>query len=418
MAWQDILLKNIRDSVIQGRLTLVLPNGRQFTIEGQAPGEHVTLYIHRWGSLAKILLYPSLAVGEAYMEGALTVKGGDIYPLMALYFSSSFAQKHKEPGFPKRLWRRLAQLNGLQRSKQNVKHHYDIGNDFYQLFLDQDMQYSCAYFEDEEDSLEVAQINKKNHIAAKLLLKEGQRILDIGSGWGGLGLHLARLAEIEVKGITLSLEQLAVAQARAAEQGLQHRVEFALADYREEIGQFDRIVSVGMFEHVGITQYPVFFEKVKSLLKEDGVALLHTIGRIDTPGVTNPWLTKYIFPGGYAPSLSEILAEIEKQKLFVTDIEIWRLHYAKTLRHWRQRFHANWRRAKEMFDERFCRMWDFYLAGCIAAFEHDSSVVFQIQIAKSRHAVPLTRDYIDTAKRISLPPFQERTKKWALAGRR
>jgi cyclopropane-fatty-acyl-phospholipid synthase len=281
-----------------------------------------------------------------------------------------------------------------------VQHHYDLSDKFYDLFLDKDRQYSCAYFSSLGESLEEAQQNKKRHIIAKLGLDRSDlKVLDIGCGWGGLALDMARDYGAEVLGITLSDEQIGIAQMRTQQNGLQERCRFELTDYRALRGRFDRIVSVGMFEHVGIAYYAAFFAKVRELLNNDGAMLLHTIGRSDGPGSTNPWIAKYIFPGGYAPALSEVLQAIEASGLIVTDIEVLRLHYAETCHLWRKRFVANRAAAKRLYNERFCRMWEFYLAGAEMAFRHDGQVVFQIQLAKRQDAVPLTRDYMLDAER-------------------
>ena len=301
--------------------------------------------------------------------------------------------------FARRLFRGLSQYNPAGAAQCHAAHHYDLSDTLYDLFLDQDRQYSCAYFLSPDDSLEEAQAQKKRHIAAKLLLKPGCRVLDIGSGWGGLALYLASLTGAEVTGITLSEEQVKAARRRAAEAGLSDRVRFHLRDYRDEHGSYDRIVSVGMFEHVGVNHFKTFFRQVKDLLNDDGVALLHSIGRAEGPGITNPWIRKHIFPGGYSPALSEVVPVIEKTGLFVTDIEVLRLHYAETLKEWRRRFNANRTRIAEIHDERFCRMWEFYLAGAEAAFRHNGQIVFQIQLAKRQDAVPLTRDYITDGER-------------------
>jgi cyclopropane-fatty-acyl-phospholipid synthase len=292
------------------------------------------------------------------------------------------------------LGRRLHQFNPVGRASRNIRHHYDLSAGFYRLFLDEDMQYSCAYFPHPDASLEEAQLAKKRHIAAKLAMRPGLRVLDIGSGWGGMGLYLARDFEATVTGVTLSRDQHEVSCARAREAGLAERAVFELRDYRSLGDRFDRIVSVGMFEHVGVSHYREFFETCGRLLDDDGVMLLHSIGRSGVPGATNPFIRKHIFPGGYMPSLSEVLPVIERSGLVVTDIEILRLHYAETLKHWRARFHASWDEAAERFDERFCRMWDFYLAGSEAAFRWQDLMVFQIQIAKTNHTLPITRDYM------------------------
>jgi cyclopropane-fatty-acyl-phospholipid synthase len=289
---------------------------------------------------------------------------------------------------------RLMQRNGIARSQRNVAHHYDLSSRLYDLFLDEDKQYSCAFFERPTDTLEAAQLTKKRRIAAKLALAPGQRVLDIGSGWGGLALHLAQNTGADVTGITLSQEQLRLAQERAAKAGVEGQVRFRLEDYRQTSGTFDRIVSVGMFEHVGLAQYSSFFKKVASLLADDGVALIHTIGRSDRPGSTNPWIAKYIFPGGYMPALSEIVPLVERADLIVTDVEVLRLHYASTLAEWRRRFAANREEAKALYDERFCRMWEFYLAGAEMGFRYGGLVVFQLQLAKRVDILPLARDYM------------------------
>jgi cyclopropane-fatty-acyl-phospholipid synthase len=293
-----------------------------------------------------------------------------------------------------RLVRRLHQYNPVPRARRNVAHHYDLSDQLYELFLDRDRQYSCAYFGSPEDDLDTAQESKKRHIAAKLLLRPGLKVLDIGSGWGGLALYLAGECGADVTGLTLSEEQHKVATRRAAAAGLSDRVRFHLRDYREETGRYDRIVSVGMFEHVGVNQYPTYFRRLSELLTADGVALLHSIGRMEGPGTTNPWIRKYIFPGGYSPALSEVVPEAERARLWITDIEILRLHYAETLRAWRRRFEHNRERICELYDERFCRMWEMYLVGAEIAFRRDGHLVFQMQLAKAVDTVPLTRDYM------------------------
>jgi cyclopropane-fatty-acyl-phospholipid synthase len=332
------------------------------------------------------------------MDGALVVEDGDIYEFLNLCFSNlGWSNGHglrRVRASLRRRVRRVAQHNPIPVARANVAHHYDLSDTLYELFLDADRQYSCAYFMAPNDTLERAQEQKKRHIAAKLLLRSGQRILDIGSGWGGLAFYLAQVPDVGVTGVTLSTEQRAYAQRRAAEIGVSDRARFLLKDYRQEEGRYDRIVSVGMFEHVGSAHYREYFEKVRDLLEDDGVALIHTIGRADGPGAANAWINKYIFPGGYVPALSEILPAIERAGLYVTDVEVLRLHYAETLKAWRQRFSANRDRVAAIYDERFCRMWEFYLAGCEAAFRHAGLVNFQIQVAKRVDTVPLTRDYI------------------------
>ena len=285
------------------------------------------------------------------------------------------------------------QFNPTERARRNVAHHYDIDGAIYDLFLDRDRQYSCAYFA-RDMGLDAAQLAKKRHLAAKLALAPGQRILDIGSGWGGLGIYLAKAVGANVTGVTLSREQLKISNERAAREGLEQTVRFEHKDYRELDGQFDRIVSVGMFEHVGVNHYATYFRKIAQLLAKDGVALIHTIGRLGPPTATDPFIAKYIFPGGYIPALSEIVPAVARAGLIVADIEILRLHYAKTLRAWRERFLANWDKVAAIRDERFCRMWEFYLAGSEVAFRHQGLVVFQVQIVKRIGALPITRDYM------------------------
>jgi cyclopropane-fatty-acyl-phospholipid synthase len=350
---------------------------------------------------------PWLHIGESYMDGRISIESGSLGELIEFCCLNAVAAADK-PFLRFAEWygyklRWLQQYNPIPRARKNVAHHYDLSETLYDLFLDEDRQYSCAYFTGPGDSLETAQRNKQRHIAGKLLLAPGHKVLDIGCGWGGLGLYLAQLADVEVTGVTLSREQHRVATARAREAELEDRVAFHLRDYREDKGRYDRIVSVGMFEHVGAAHYREFFAKARELLSDDGVFVLHSIGRMEPPGSTNGWLRKYIFPGGYSPALSEVLAAIERERLYVTDIEILRLHYAETLHHWYDRFQANRARVAEIYDERFCRMWEFYLKGCEMAFRHWNQMVFQIQITKRQDAVPLLRDYITDWDRAEQP---------------
>jgi cyclopropane-fatty-acyl-phospholipid synthase len=400
-----LLVKVLARVLGEGQLTVIDATGRSHCLKGTRPGPAVTIRIHSWWTGIRLALRPRLAFGESYMDGKVTVEDGDIYDLLDL-LGRNIAAIESTPlvrcSFAlQRALRWLEQYNPIGRAQRNVAHHYDLNDQLYDFFLDRDRQYSCAYFTTPGESLEQAQIDKKRHIAAKLLLKQGHRVLDIGSGWGGMGLFLSQQFGVDVTGVTLSKEQHTVSSRRALEGGVADRVRFKLLDYRQEPGRYDRIVSVGMFEHVGAAHYVEYFTKVKKLLADDGVMLLHSIGRMESPGGTNTWLRKYIFPGGYTPALSEVLAAIEKAGLWVTDIEVLRLHYAETLRHWRERFAANREKVKRTvgYDERFCRMWEFYLAGCEVSFRYMNQMVFQIQIAKRQDAVPLTRDYMAEAER-------------------
>jgi cyclopropane-fatty-acyl-phospholipid synthase len=393
-----MLLSHLLERAITiGRLR-VIDAGGSFHIFGAAGEPSVTIRLHDQALHWKLAVRPRLYFGEAYMDGTLTIEEGSLYDLIDLFAVNLEAMP---AGLTARLlngsvtlFRRIHQYNPLPRARQNVAHHYDLSDQLYELFLDRDRQYSCGYFRDGSEDLDTAQFDKKRHIAAKLLVRPGQRVLDIGSGWGGLALYLAGECGAQVTGLTLSVEQQRLATRRAAAAGLSDRVKFYLRDYREEAGHYDRIVSVGMFEHVGVNHYRAFFAKLKSLLAPDGVALLHSIGRKDGPGTTSPWMRKYIFPGGYVPALSEVLPIIEQLRLWVTDIEILRLHYAETLRAWRRRFERNRSRVKAIYDERFCRMWEVYLVGSEIAFRRQDHMVFQMQLAKTVDAVPLTRDYM------------------------
>jgi cyclopropane-fatty-acyl-phospholipid synthase len=391
-----------------GTVRIIDAQGHAHVCAG-APGPTVTIRLHDKKLGRQLFLNPRLKLGEAYMAGTLTVEDATLYDFLDLVAGNA-AQAPSSllsplyDGFGK-TFRVFQQYNPVKRAQANVHHHYDLSKTLYDLFLDSDRQYSCAYFTAPDQTIEEAQAQKKRHIAAKLLLRPGQRVLDIGCGWGGLGLYLAKECEVEVTGITLSTEQLEVARHRAAAAGLAERVKFELIDYRRVTGAFDRIVSIGMFEHVGVVHYPAFFRKVRELLAPDGVALLHSIGRADGPGATNPWMRRYIFPGGYAPALSEVTPVVEKTGLFLTDIEILRLHYAETLKRWRARFLANRERVRQLYDERFCRMWEFYLAASEIAFRHQGHMVFQMQMAKTVDAVPLTRDYIGDWEKSHVAPM-------------
>ena len=405
-----MLLARMLDHVIRaGKLTLIDANGRIHIFEGDRDGPDVQIRLTDRALHRRIPLQPVLAMGEAYMDGRLVIEAGSLRDFIEI-FAMNFGWRHHPHWLPALVysWRKLcrvfAQYNPVPRARRNVAHHYDLSDTLYDLFLDHDRQYSCAYFVDPNDDLETAQLQKKNHIAAKLLLRSGQKVLDIGSGWGGLGLHLAEVGGANVTGVTLSEHQHAYSNARAQRAGLGERVRFELRDYRELDGSFDRIVSVGMFEHVGIRHYRTFFGKLNQLLADDGVALLHTIGRAEGPGATDPFVDKYIFPGGYSPALSEVTPVIERAGFYITDIEVLRLHYAETLRCWHENFERNRDKVREIYDERFCRMWEAYLVGAEMAFRHVGHVVFQIQLAKRQEVVPLTRHYITDYDRAAMRP--------------
>jgi cyclopropane-fatty-acyl-phospholipid synthase len=379
-----------------GSLRLTSAEGSTFAF-GDGTGAPVAVRFTGKAAELGMLLDPELKLGEAYMNGTLLVEEGSIADLLAILLQQN---RRGPPHWARPQWlmrylkRRLQQFNPQPRSRRNAAHHYDLDGRLYSLFLDADRQYSCAYFESPDQSLDDAQLAKKRHLAAKLLLAPGCHVLDVGCGWGGLALYLAEITGARVTGITLSQEQLALARVRAAEKGLSNEIEFRLQDYREVPEKFDRIVSVGMFEHVGIGFYDAFFGKCAEMLAEDGVLLLHSIGRSEGPGITNPWIAKYIFPGGYIPALSEVLPAIERAGLLVTDIEILRLHYAETLKAWRERFLAHREEVERLYDARFVRMWEFYLAASEMAFRHQALMVFQVQLTKRQGVVPITRDYI------------------------
>ena len=394
-----ILDRFLSHLIRHGTLSVTFASGRQATFAGTNPGPDIAIKFADRATERRLFMNPDLVLGEAFMDGSVTIENGDIYDflelcLMNLSWDLPDHWIQRFQGRLRRWGRGIAQYNPIGKAQQNVAHHYDLSDTLYDLFLDNDRQYSCAYYASGNETLEQAQDYKKRHIAAKLLLKPEHKVLDIGSGWGGLGLYLSDTSGADVTGVTLSVEQHKVSQDRVKERGVSEKVRFKLQDYRHEQNKYDRIVSVGMFEHVGVGHYEEFFRKIKELLDEDGVALLHTIGRADGPGATNPWLAKYIFPGGYTPALSEIVPVIERVGLYITDIEILRLHYASTLRDWRTRFNVNRDKVREIYDERFCRMWDFYLAGCEAAFRYGGQINFQIQLSRRQDAVPLTRDYI------------------------
>lgn len=396
----DGLLKEL---VSEGRLTIVDAVGRLHRFEGERSGPKVVVRFHDRLLPLKLFFSPSLALGEAYVDGRITIEVGTIRDFLKVVTSNLGALdsqplqavREKLSGLS-RLWRRH---NHKKRARTNVAHHYDLSGALYELFLDADRQYSCAYFADSIDTLEEAQAAKKRHLAAKLLLWPGASVLDIGSGWGGLGLEIAREAGASVLGVTLSQEQLNASRSRAKASGMADRVKFELVDYRDVGEQFDRIVSVGMFEHVGLAHFDEFFGVVARTLKTNGVAVIHSIGRRSPPGGSDTWISKYIFPGSYVPALSEVMAAVERSGLWATDVEILRLHYADTLRHWYERFQLNRKQAQDIYDERFCRMWEFYLAACEMMFRNGDLMVFQIQLAHEPDAVPLTRDYITDYER-------------------
>lgn len=396
----------LRRLVRRGELTVVYADGERRTFGEPSPGfPQVTLRFADGKVPRDILLSPRLGVAEAWMDGRIAIEQGDIMAFIGLvrannpWESGRTIEKNGrvKRGF-KQVARRLDQLNHRRAARANVAHHYDLSSTLYDLFLDRDRQYSCAYWAADDIGLEQAQEDKKAHIAAKLALVPGMKVLDIGCGWGGMALYLHRRCGVDVTGITLSEEQLRIARARAEEAGVSAHVRFELMDYRDVPGRFDRIVSVGMFEHVGVPNYRAFFRQCHDLLTEDGVMLLHTIGRMGGPARTDAFTRKYIFPGGYIPALSEILQGSEPNRLMVTDVEALRLHYALTLRAWYARCHTRRAEIEALYDARFFRMWTFYLAGAAAAFEHGGMLVYQLQYARSRRALPIVRDYMAQAE--------------------
>ena len=392
------LFETVADQCVRvGSLTIVMPDGRTRRF-GDGGTPDVTISISDHDTLRGIVMNPELGVGEGYMNGGLTIDGDDLHGFMTLalknvalgygpWFQKPIDELRRIKGW-------IGQFNTSSKAKNNVAHHYDLSAELYDLFLDSDKQYSCAYFADPAMTLEEAQIAKKAHIAKKLLIEPDMEVLDIGCGWGGMALTLARDFGARVTGVTLSEEQLKIAQERAVEAGLEDRVQFRLTDYRKVTERFDRVVSVGMFEHVGQPHYREYFRNVKERLRPGGVALIHTIGRTDPPGKTSPWVEKYIFPGGYVPAMSETMAAVEKEDLYPCDVEVWRLHYAETLRHWHDRFVEEKTKAIELYDERFFRMWKYYLVASELTFRYNRQCVFQFQLAHEQEAVPLTRDYL------------------------
>ena len=400
-----LLSKMMTRFVQVGQLKVIDAHGREHIF---GPGGDDTPYavvkLHDPKLHNTLFLNPELKAGEAYMDGTLTIEdGGTIRDLLEIFGHNRQALRSQAMQKALKKWlkkiRRWHQRNKTSASRKNVQHHYDLSNDFYKLFLDKDMQYSCAYWPSLDISLEQAQEAKKAHIASKLNLKPGMKVLDIGCGWGGMAIYIAKNYDCEVVGVTLSDEQHAMARARVKAAGLADKVDIRIQDYRHVAETFDAIVSVGMFEHVGIAHYLEYFSKIRDLLTDDGCALVHSIGRKGGPGTTGAWIRKYIFPGGYSPALSETFAEIEKAGLWVTDCEILRLHYAETLLEWDKRFQANREKVAEMFDERFCRMWEFYLIVSEFSFRHGKHMNFQIQLSKEVGALPMTRDYMIDAER-------------------
>ncbi len=396
-------LQSVLEGVVrEGDLTLKLPGGRELRL-GDGTGPRLVARISSAAWAARIAAKPGLGVGEAYMDGGLVLEEGRIDQFIDLIGANAKNQKRRRGGFRRWLRKTLREANDRVASRKNVAHHYDLSYDLYRRFLDEDMQYSCAYFERPDMTLEEAQLAKKRHIAAKLALEPGQSVVEIGCGWGGLALTLVEEAGVEVDAITLSVEQLKVAQARAEAKGLAHKARFSLTDYRDLKGTYDRVLSVAMFEAVGRPHFQEYFDGVARLMKDDGVGLIHAIGRPE-PGVTNAWIDKYIFPGGYSPALSEVLPAIERAGLIVTDVEVLRLHYAKTIRHWRERFEKVRPDIAELYDERFCRMFEFYLGIAEQSFRARRQFIWQIQVAKRVDVLPITRDYIKDGERAMAKP--------------
>jgi cyclopropane-fatty-acyl-phospholipid synthase len=394
-----LLDKMLAGYVKKGELTVIDHKGKTYRY-GRPDAEFrpVTVRLADGGVVRKIASDPGVGAAEAYMDGRLIVEEGDILDLVNIirgshkWEDSAGSNKFLRKGT--KLRNLMSQINWRERSERNVAHHYDVGNDFYRLFLDKDLQYSCGYFTDASNTVEQAQLDKKTHLASKMMLKPGMRVLDIGCGWGGLALYLNRVAGVEVLGVTLAKEQLEVARQRAEEAGVADKVKFELMDYREVTGRFDRIVSVGMFEHVGQPHFRTYFRKIRELLADDGIAIVHFMGRLGGPGTTDKFMLKYIFPGGYLPALSEAVAASEQAKLIMADCETWRLHYVYTIREWYDRYRAHKAEIVAMYDERFYRLWQFYLAVSLTMFRDAPMGVYQIQYLKRRDATPLMRDYM------------------------
>ncbi|MGD8350713.1 MAG: cyclopropane-fatty-acyl-phospholipid synthase family protein [Gammaproteobacteria bacterium] len=379
-----------------GRLILVDAAGKRHQI-CSCGGPEVVIRVTDKGTQRKLLRANALVWGEAYMDGRLVLDRGSLADLIEIHARSEQQSDDGSPGAGTRILDSLLAASRhyipARRARRNAAHHYDLAEDLYALFLDSDLQYSCAYFRTGAEDLETAQLDKKRHIAAKLEIRPGMQVLDIGSGWGGMALYLARRFDCRVTGITLSQRQLELSRRRAREQGLAARVDFELCDYRSMHGSYDRIVSIGMLEHVGPLHYRAYFGKLRDLLRADGVALVHSIARMHGPRPADPWLHKYIFPGGYLPALSQLTSAVESSDLWLTDLENLRLHYAQTLDHWHRRFSANRAKIRELYDERFCRMWELYLLGCEAVFRYYPVSVVQLQISREIASLPVTRDY-------------------------
>lgn len=389
------LLKTfIKSSITQGQFRIIDVHGGVHDF-GDGEGKRVAIKFHHPSTYWKLLINPDLHFGEAYVDGDISIVEGNIQELLDLVLKNINKTTKMSLNRLHNYLTNFGSLNTLFKAKENVGHHYDLSYELYKLFLDKEMQYSCAYFTSDHESLELAQQNKLNLITKKLLVEPHHHVLDIGCGWGGLALHIARTTGATVTGITLSKEQLSYARNKAIEAGLEEQVSFELLDYRKIKGIYNRIVSVGMFEHVGVEYYPKFFEIVHEHLTSDGVALIHSIGKNANPHLTNPWIKKYIFPGGHIPSLSEVIPAVEKSELILTDIEILREHYAKTINEWTQRFKKNRAKVRSIYDERFCRMWEFYLAASEASFKYAGNMVFQLQLSKSQLNVPITRNYLN-----------------------
>lgn len=385
--------------VKHGRLTVIGPDGTVQTFGAPDARPAVTVRLRDKSFLWRATVLPALAVGEGYMDGSFSIEEGTLAEFLEVALVSqdfAFAETSGRSFFQRLrgIYHTKDMLNRIGRAEKNVRHHYDIDHALYELFLDKDMQYSCAYWEDGVETLEEAQTAKKRHIARKLRIEPGMEVLDIGSGWGGLAIYLADQFGARVTGVTLSKDQYETSVRRAEEAGLSDRVKFKLLDYRLEDGRYDRIVSVGMFEHIGRPYFKEYFSHLDRLLKPEGVVLLHTIAKMRDPGPSNEWITKYIFPGGYLPTLSELAPIIERQRFWLADLEVLRLHYAETLKAWNERFQVHRAAVAERFDERFCRMWEFYLQGCEASFRFQECCVFQIQLSKKVAAVPITRSYL------------------------